>query len=133
MSKQIEWPFDPAIERYVSVATMRRSGKEVCTPVWLVMVDGNYYLFSEGKAGKVKRIRNNGRARLAACDLKGKVRSDWLAAEGRIVEEPELVERVYTALRQKYGWQMKLGDLISRLSGRYARRAIIELRVLGVA
>ncbi len=26
-----------------------------------------YYVFSEGKAGKVKRIRANGKARLAAC------------------------------------------------------------------
>ena len=57
--------------RYVSLATFRRNGREVRTPVWLAKVDVRYYLFSEGKAGKVKRIRANGRARLAACDLRG--------------------------------------------------------------
>ncbi len=126
-----DWPFDLATERYVSLATYRRNGREVRTPIWLAVVDANYYLFSEGKSGKVKRIRANGRARLAVCDLRGRVRSDWLEARGRIVEEADLIERVYAALRKKYGWQMKIGDFFSKLTGRYQRRAIIELQVLG--
>ena len=68
---------------------------------------------------------------LAVCDLRGRVRSDWLEARGRIVEEADLIERVYAALRKKYGWQMKIGDFFSKLTGRYQRRAIIELQVLG--
>ena len=128
----MKWPFDPALERYVSLATYRRNGQEVCTPVWLAEVDANYYLFSEGKAGKVKRIRANGRARLAACDLRGKINSGWLDAQGRIVEEVELINHAYVALRRKYGWQMKTGDLLSRLTGRYHKRAIIEIQVIGV-
>ena len=133
MPEQVRWPFDPATERYVSLATYRRNGQEVCTPVWLAKLDANYYLFSEGKAGKVKRIRANGRARLAACDLRGRVCSGWLEAQGRIVEEVELIERVYVALRRKYRWQMKIGDFFSKISGRYYKRAIIELQVIGVA
>ncbi len=133
MPEQVSWPFDPAIERYVSVATYRRSGEEVCTPVWLAKVDANYYLFSEGEAGKVKRIRANGRARMAACDLRGRVSSGWLEAQARIVEEAELIERVYAALRRKYRWQMNIGDFFSKISGRYHKRAIIELQVVGVA
>jgi hypothetical protein len=133
MPEQVRWSFDPATERYVSLATYRRNGQEVCTPVWLAEVDANYYLFSEGKAGKVKRIRANGRARLAACDLTGRIRSGWLEAQGRIVQEAELIEKVYVALRRKYGWQMKTGDFFSKISGRYHKRAIIELQVMGVA
>ena len=117
--------------RYVSLATFRRNGREVRTPIWLAEVDARYYLFSEGKAGKVKRIRANGRARLAACDLRGRVTSDWLDARGRIVEEADLIERAYAALRKKYGWQMKIGDYFSKLTGRYARRVIIELQMEG--
>ena len=37
-----------------------------------------------------------------------------------------------TALRRKYGWSMKLGDFFSKLSGRYEKRAIIEVEVTGV-
>jgi len=125
MSK-MDWPFDPGRERYVSLATHRRNGQEIRTPVWLAEVDTRYYLFSEGKAGKVKRIRANGRARLAACDFRGRVKSDWLPANGRIVTDADLIKRVYAALRRKYGWQMRIGDFFSKLGGRYDKRTILE-------
>jgi len=129
---EADWPFDPATQRYVSLASYRRNGREVRTPVWLAEVDGRYYLFSEGKAGKVKRIRANGRARLAACDLRGRVKSDWFEARGRIVSDVGRVERAYAALRRKYGWQMRIGDFFSKLSGRFDQRAIVELELTGV-
>ena len=124
---------DPGPERYISLATFRRDGREVRTPVWIAKLDARYYLFSEGKAGKVKRIRNNGRVRLAACDLRGRVRGGWLDARARVVHDAELIERVYAALRTKYGLQMIIGDFFSKLSGRYHKRAIIELELNGPA
>ena len=129
---EADWPFDPATQRYLSLASYRRNGREVRTPIWLAEADGRYYLFSEGKAGKVKRIRANGRARLAACDLRGRVKSDWFEARGRIVSDVDRVERAYAALRRKYGWQMRIGDFFSKLSGRFAQRAIVELELTGV-
>lgn len=126
------WPFDPAAARYVSLATYRRDGREVRTPVWIAHAGANYYLFSEGKAGKVKRIRADARARIAACDARGAVRSGWLEARGRVMTEVDVIEEAYRALRRKYGWQMKLADFFSRLTERYDRRVIIELQVTGV-
>lgn len=125
------WPFEPATEPYVSLATFRRSGKEVRTPVWIAEAGGRYYLFTEGSAGKVKRVRANGRARLAACDLRGRIRSDSLEATARVVpgEETAVIESAYAALREKYGWQMKTSDFFAKVSGRYAKRAILELQV----
>lgn len=125
-----DWPFDPAKERYVSLATYRRNGKEIRTPVWIARADQEYYVFSEGASGKVKRIRSNGRASLAACSSRGEVHSGWLQAQGRVVTDDDVIERAYLALRVKYGWQMKGLDFFSRLSGKYAKRVIIELRVL---
>ena len=124
-----DWPFDPAQARYVSLATYRRNGKAVRTPVWIAQADRHYYVFSEGMAGKVKRIRANGRASLAACNSRGDVHSEWLEAQGRVVERSEIIERAYVALRDKYGWQMKIIDTISKMTGKYAKRAIIELQV----
>lgn len=121
--------FDPATEHYVSLATYRRNGREVRTPVWLAELDGRYYLFSENKAGKIKRIRANGSARLAACDARGRVKSEWLDARARLVTEMDLIERVYAALREKYGLTMKITDLFSKLTGRYEKRVIIEVEV----
>ena len=120
-------PFEPADEAYVSLATYRRDGREVRTPVWIAQLGTHYYCFSAGQAGKVKRIRANGRARLAACDLRGRIRGDGIDARARLIEDAQLKEEVYAALRRKYGWQMRLGDFFARLSGRYQRRAVIEL------
>jgi PPOX class probable F420-dependent enzyme len=125
-----DWSFDPASERYVSLATYRRNSREVRTPVWLAEHGGRFYLFSNGSAGKVKRIRANGRARLAACDMRGRLKSEWLDARGRVVDDQALIERAYGALRKKYGFSMKITDFFSKLVKRYDERAIIELQLI---
>ena len=125
-------PFDPATERYVSLATYRRNGAEVRTPVWIAAVAERYYVFSAGNAGKVKRIRANGQVRMAACDLRGEVRSAWMEGEARIVSDPVTVETALRALRTKYGIQMRFTDFFARLSGRMRRRAYIEITALRV-
>ena len=119
--------FDPGREVYVNLATFRRDGREVRTPIWIAGSDGRYFAFSEGSAGKVKRIRNNGRARLAACNARGVVSGDWIDARGRVLSEPGEIDEAYRALRTKYSWQMRLGDFFSKLSGRYDRRALLEI------
>lgn len=118
---------DPLDTRYVSLATFRRDGREVRTPVWIAHSEGRYYVFTAAAAGKAKRIRANGRARLAPCTASGRVLGAWQEAQGRIVDAPDSVARAYRALRAKYGWQMRLLDWMSKLSGRYDARAIIEL------
>ena len=120
-------PFDPAREPYVNLATYRRSGAEVRTPVWIAEHEGTYYVFSESRAGKVKRIRANPRVRLAACDIRGNVNSDWIEGRARIVNDQAEVDAMYPAFTRKYGWQMRLGNLLARISGRFARRAIIAI------
>lgn len=122
---EVTW--DPARERYVALATYRRDGREVRTPVWLAALDGRWYLFTAADAGKLKRIRANGRARLAACDMRGNVRSGWRDAHARIVHESALIERAHSALCEKYGLQMRIGDFFAKLTGRYARRVYVEL------
>jgi len=115
--------------RYMSLATFRRSGAEVRTPVWFAAVDGKIYLFTAGESGKVKRLRHSSRARVTPSDMRGRVRGEWWEVAARLVTEPRVVDRAHTALRAKYGWQMWLADLSSRLTGRMERRAWIEIEV----
>ena len=117
--------------RYFNLATFRRTGSAVETPVWFARRGTVYYVFSEGKAGKVKRIRANGRARVAACDVRGGLLGDWHDATARIVDDPAEIARGYAALRARYGWQMRLLDLLSKLSGRYDARAMIAVELVG--
>ena len=118
-----------ANEPYVSLATYRRNGVQVCTPVWIARAGACFYVFSEGEAGKVKRIRANGRARLAPCNYRGSVRGEWVDAHARITTQAAAIDAAYVALRKKYGWQIRITDILSKLSGRYARRVMIELQL----
>jgi PPOX class probable F420-dependent enzyme len=119
--------FDPANERYVNLATYRRSGAEVKTPVWIAAVADRYYVFSAGDAGKVKRLRATPRIRLAACDLRGNLKSNWAEGEARIVTERAVIAAALQALRSKYGMQMLFTDFFAKLSGRFRKRAYIEI------
>jgi PPOX class probable F420-dependent enzyme len=113
---------------YLSLATYKKDGSAVETPMWFVELDGRIYLFTDGTSFKVKRLRRDERARIASCSMNGRVSGAWLDRKGRIVEDPVIEERVYDALTKKYGWQMRLLDLVSTIGGRIGRRAVIELR-----
>jgi PPOX class probable F420-dependent enzyme len=116
-------------QRYVALATFRRSGAEVRTPVWFAAMDGKLYVFTAGDSGKVKRLRHSSRARIASSDARGNVRGEWWDAGARVVTEPRVIEQAHAAMRAKYGWQAWVGDLFSRLTGRLPRRAWIEIEV----
>ncbi len=113
----------------MSLATFRKNGREVRTPVWIAREAAKLYVWTNGTSGKVKRVRANGRARLAPCDARGKVRGEWVDAKARMLDDPEAMERGLQTVIRKYGWQMHLALLASRLSGRYAQRAVIEIEV----
>jgi hypothetical protein len=113
--------------RYVCLATVRRSGVEVKTPIWFAAVGEKLYAVTAGAAGKVKRLRHSPRVRIAPCDARGRVQGVWRDGIGRIVTDPQVIERAHAALRAKYGWQMWLLDVFSRLSGRIRHRAWVEI------
>ena len=124
----------------IALVTFRRSGVAVVTPVWFAARDSKLYVFSAGNAGKVKRLRNNPSICIAPCDVRGTVRGawiegrdslrgGWIEGRGRRIKDPERVRIARDALRRKYGWQMRLADFFSRLSGRIDQRAFLELEV----
>lgn len=118
-----------ADERYVNLETFKRDGTGVKTPVWAAPLDGKLVVMSAGDAFKVKRLRRDAHARVAACDFRGNVRGPWMEATGRILEREEEVTRAHSALRSKYGWQMATGDFFARIAGRIKRRAYLEISI----
>jgi PPOX class probable F420-dependent enzyme len=82
--------------------------------VWFVAADGKLYVFTAGEAGKVKRLRQSSRARVAPCDSRGGLRGDWQDATARMVTDAAVIARAEAAVRQKYGWQSRMLDLFSR-------------------
>jgi len=113
--------------RYLSLATFRRNGAEVATPVWFAPLGGKYYVFSAGEAGKVKRLRNSSKARVAPCDVRGKLLGTWSDAKATIVADEAEKQAAHAALVKQYGWQMRLLDCGAKLGGRYHKRAFIRI------
>ena len=122
-------------EKYISLATFRKTGKAVETPVWFVedaQDDGVLYAFTAGDSGKVKRLRNSGRSRVAACNVRGTVRGEWIDAETTIIDDPGSVGRALRLMRKKYRFSMLIADLGARLTGRFHRRRYLKVRLQDV-
>jgi len=125
---------DIAQARYVSLSTFRKSGAKVATPVWIAPEAAPtpntqlcHYVFSEAKAGKVKRLRNSAMAAVAPCTATGSVTGSEYAAEAQIITTPEEIEQALRALRAKYGWQMWLADAGAKLTKRFDARAYLRI------
>ena len=93
--------------------------------------NGEYYVFSESKAGKVKRIRNNGKMSIAPCDMRGKLKHDiWESGTAAIVTDSAKIQDIYRLFDAKYRWQMRFLNFIAKLNGRHNNRAILALTVV---
>ena len=113
--------------RYVNLATFRRDGADVATPVWFAEAGGRLYVFTAGESGKVKRLRRSSRARIAPCDARGGLRGPWQDATAQLITDAGLIEQARIALRAKYGVQLRIFDFFARLAGRARRRAWIQI------
>lgn len=122
-----------ALERgsYMSFATRKKSGDFVATPVWFAPEDGSYYVFSAGDAGKVKRLRNFSESRVAPCTVSGRVTGDWIDTRAYLLDDPSDQATALRALRRKYGLQMAIGDIFSKITGKMGRRAYIRVDIEG--
>ena len=116
--------------RYLNLATFRKSGEEVRTPLWFAPLDGAYYMFTAGSSGKVKRLRNSSRARIAPCGALGALQGTWQDARVSLLESGSAEQQqAHRALRSRYGWQIKLLDLGSRLGGHLSRRVWLKAEI----
>jgi len=115
-----------ADEKYLNLESYRKTGQTVATPVWFAEDGALLYIYSLADAGKVKRIRNNPRVRVTPCDMRGKLKGEWVEARARIVQGAEAVKG-HQLLDQKYGLFKKIGNLFSKLAKRERVVIAIEL------
>lgn len=113
-------------EKYLNLETCRKNGKAIATPVWFAEDGGVLYIYSLADAGKVKRIRNNPRVRVAPCDVRGKLKGKWVAARTRILQGDEAAKG-HRLLDEKYGLLKKIGNVFSKLMKRERAGMAIEL------
>jgi PPOX class probable F420-dependent enzyme len=106
--------------KYLNLETFRKSGQNVRTPVWFAgePEDGapeKLYVYSTSDSGKAKRIRNNGRVRVAPSDVRGKPLGEWVEARAEVVSGPE-AEHGLKLLNKKYMPWKQLLDFFSLFS-----------------
>lgn len=125
---------DPLVQfdrqSFLNLETFKRSGQGVKTPVWFAQEGPTFYVRTGAESGKVKRVRNNGRALVVPSDSQGRPLGEWVEVTARLVEAEE-AERANRMVTRKYG-VMKMGfDLMNRLQGRSWATIRLDLPVDG--
>jgi PPOX class probable F420-dependent enzyme len=113
-------------EQYINLETYRKNGNAIATPVWFAEDGAVLYIYSLADAGKVKRIRNNPRVRVAICDMRGKLKGEWVDGRARILLGDE-VDKGQRLLDKKYGLIKKIGNVFSKLMKRERAGIAIEV------
>ena len=113
-------------KKYLNLESYRKTGAAVRTPLWFAEAEGVLYVYSLADSGKVKRLRNDPRARVVPSDIRGNPQGEWVEARAEILDAAGAA-RGHQLLRQKYVMK-RLFDLLGRLKGR--RHAVMAIRLL---
>ena len=101
-------PIPPEIlgKKYISLATFRKTGAAVQTPVWFGEENNKLYVMTRDDSGKYKRIRNNSEVRIAPCTMRGKITGPEFVGSARVLPS-EAWPSARAAIRRKY-WLARL-------------------------
>jgi uncharacterized protein len=108
-------------EKTMCIETYRKTGEAVRTPVWFIEENGELFVRSDSRTGKVKRIRNNPKVRVAPCTFGGTLKGDWVDGEARILEQGQS-EHVFNLLNKKYGLSYRSVRLLQLVMGVFSRK-----------
>ncbi|WP_156688814.1 PPOX class F420-dependent oxidoreductase [Mycobacterium sp. Marseille-P9652] len=114
-------------EKFVSLATFKRDGQPVATPMWVVEDGDGLCLWTPADAAKVKRVRRNPRVTLTPCGRTGKVRAGLPVAEGtaEVITHPGEVKRIESLLKRKYGFEYRIVTVIESLLSQGRKERVV--------
>ena len=105
-------------EKYVSVATFRKTGATVATPILIVALDGGRVgLLTSSASGKIKRLRNNPRLTLQPSDVRGRVIAGTTPVTGTVelVTSGADFETITSRVKAKYGLMVPIMRIVDRM------------------
>ncbi len=103
-------PFEIKGQKYISLASFRKKGDAVNTPVWFGEKDDKLYVMTRSDSGKYKRIKNNPKVRIAPCTMRGKITGPEFGATVRMLPQEdwpwasETIKRKYWLARIPFFW-----------------------------
>jgi uncharacterized protein len=99
-------------QKYLSLETFRKNGVGVRTPIWFAAEKESaaavLYIYTIGETGKVERIRNNPRVRIAPCDMRGNVTGEFVEARAEILSGDAAAHGVELLNRKYFPWKQLL-------------------------
>lgn len=102
-------------EKYVSVATFRKTGVAVATATWVVPLDGDRVgILTSSASGKVKRLRNNPSLTLQPSDVRGRPKAGTTPVSGTVdlVTSGADFEAITSKVKAKYGLMVPITRLV---------------------
>ncbi len=112
---------------YINLITYKRDKSPVTTPVWVADFSNSLVVTTSLNAGKVKRVRNNGKATIYITNQNGsKKLSESLDLKATLIEDLDLKKQATDLIRKKYGMMAKM-----IMKGPDEKRAIIKLEEIG--
>jgi uncharacterized protein len=106
-------PVELQNQKYLSLATFRKNGLAVHTPVWFAEQNGKIYVMTRNDSGKFKRIRNNPTVRVAGCTIRGKITGPEFPGRARLLPAEDwpparkLLAAKYWLMRLPFLWSKK--------------------------
>jgi uncharacterized protein len=108
-------------QKYLNLETFKKNGDGVKTPVWFAAdpsasLDSGaakIYAYTIGISGKVKRVRNNPRVKIAPCNMSGKVLGEWVEARAEIISGEEAVRGIQLLNKKYFPWKQLLAVFAS--------------------
>ncbi|GAB4475534.1 MAG: PPOX class F420-dependent oxidoreductase [Anaerolineae bacterium] len=101
---------------FMNLATYRRSGVAVVTPVWFAAEGDTLYVMTLPTSGKVKRIRREARVQVGPADMRGTPLGGMVEGRACLLDGEE-AKKADRALSRKYGLQKVMFQAASRLRG----------------
>ena len=112
-------------QKYINVETFRKNGEGVKIPVWFVEDSGSFFVWTEANSWKVRRIRNNGKIKIAPSTASGEPISEWVEAHATADASPDALEHVTKIMKKKYD----LSFAGFRLSGKLRKANYTAIRI----
>jgi len=88
---------------YLNLETYRKNGEAVRTPVWYTKDNDILYVRTIMKSGKVKRVRNNPKVKVALCEADGRITGQWIDGHAHLISDPSEAARIEKFFDEKYG------------------------------
>ncbi|RME41476.1 MAG: PPOX class F420-dependent oxidoreductase [Caldilineae bacterium] len=111
--------------QYLNIETFRKNGAGVKTPVWFVREGDALYVWTQTDSGKARRIRRNGRVRIAPCKADGTPLGEWLDAHAKADDSPAALAHVKRLMAKKYGLAFRGFQMMGKL--RKARHTRLKI------